>query len=75
MRNLDTVIRNILKIVPADEKQLIGALRDNLSSVEFSSPEMLSFWWNEVADTLMEEIGEPKLGWQLKVANEFNGKE
>lgn len=75
MRNLVEVIDNIIEEIPFTEGQLIDRLQDHKSSVSFAAPELITFWWNEVADTLWQEIGEPTLDWQVKVAKIFSGIE
>lgn len=75
MRNLVEVIDNIIEEIPFTEGQLLDRLQDQKNSICYAAPEMIGFWWNQVADTLWDEIGEPTLDWQIKVAKIFSGTE
>jgi len=71
---LDKIIEEMLKkYIPDNDKskELRVVLKDNLSSVQFSSPDGLMFWWNEVARNLQSYIGSPKYKWQVRLKEYF----
>ena len=74
MRNLYKIIDNMLEVIPEENERLIYSLKDIQSSFAFSSPEMVSFWWNECANILNSEIPDRLENWHFKLADIFSGK-
>jgi len=73
-RELGDVIDAMLVEVPETESGLRAALAGIKSSNAFAPPEGARMWWKATVDLLMNEIGEPKSGWQKRVAAIFSGK-
>ena len=74
-RNLDEVIVEMLTEIPESEQDLIIELRDNLSSVVYAAPELISMWWQEVYSTLWGHMPEhPTEEWQYKILSIYSTK-
>lgn len=74
-RNLEDVIEEMIKEIPSSEQRFINQLKDNQTSVNFSAPELLGMWWDEVHGTLCSHIPEiPNEEWQFKVLSIFSTK-
>lgn len=72
MRNLHHVILEIKGKLPKEY-----SIDDLLSSVEYSSPEMIGHWWNETQEFLMEIMpSNPKelQEWQKDVLEIWTGR-
>lgn len=70
MRDLSNVIEQIIEEIPKKEKGFIADLKDNLSSLERAAPETISFWWDEVFNTLTDNINmdnKKKWTWEWEV--------
>jgi hypothetical protein len=75
-RDLRTVLISILTQIPVTE-DLHTIIISRLESVEYAAPEMLSFWWNEIADDLNDHVpvDPTKLKpWQKVVVEIFRGE-
>lgn len=59
MRDLLDVVKAMVEFVPETEKEILSALDDFRSSVEFAAPERMPFWWGEIARFLQEEFSDP----------------
>jgi hypothetical protein len=59
MRDLPQLIDKLLEIIPETEAVLRAELRCTHASASFSSPEMMSTWWNEAGMTLLQHLGTP----------------
>ena len=77
MRELDTVIDEILLFVPSElhepiRAQRLDRLRARLLDVKvsfwYAAPEMHVFWWKEMVSILNEEIGVPMESWHRDIA-------
>lgn len=75
MRNLITVIDAMLEHIPRSEESTRTSLEDIKSSVAFAAPEAMKMWWNETANILVEEVGEPDCQWKETIARIFSGQE
>lgn len=73
-RNLRDVLDSIIEVVPSSETHTLAVLRDLQSSVSFSAPELITFWWNEVADALNDNLGFPDSPWKLQIDEIFSGR-
>lgn len=73
-RDLYQVIERMVDEIPEDQEWLLNRLASHKTSVSYCPPESMGFWWNEVANSLADAIPEPKLWWELRVAEIFNGK-
>ncbi len=74
MRNLAKVIKEMLVHIPEDD-YLHEELKNHLTSVEFSSPETMSFRWELVLESLYERFGNNKPEsntWMEKVLKIWN---
>lgn len=72
MRNLETVISQILEIIPAEEQDLRYELESWLDRTNSTSIEA----WNEVGDILYNYIFSdfyPEIGWQDEVERIWTG--
>jgi hypothetical protein len=56
MRNLLTVIDQMLNVIPTENTSFIAALRSRRDSVEYSAPELMRLRWESVAETLSDYI-------------------
>ncbi len=59
MRNLSTVIDQLLIIIPAEQTDLRQELASYKESVDFAPPELHGQWWGEAARALYAVIGTP----------------
>ena len=69
-RNLATVIEDVIKLVPKEEKRLINGLESILESVKYSAPEMINTWWNEFGNYLninLPVISSTNTKWQKDI--------
>ena len=74
-RNLNNVVKEILTVIPSTEEGFIAELKDRLSSITFSAPELMGMWWDEVYSTLMGNLPEkPTEEWQFQVLSIFSAK-
>lgn len=72
MRNLITVIDQMIAIIPQSESELIADLLSIKESCKFTAPEIVSVRWRSAAETLTYFIPEHKdkmSDWQKKVFN------
>lgn len=74
MRELADVIDLIVEQIPETENLLLLRLESMKSSVVCRAPEMTSFWWHELQDLLIQDIGDPVEEWELKVEKIFTGE-
>lgn len=72
MRNLTDVIEELKK--SSESLSLNKQLDDVIYSLRFSAPELIGFWWREVATILSEEIPEPTEDWHFKLVKIFSGQ-
>lgn len=74
-RNLMSVIDEILMNMPDTETKFKYQLKDNKSSVSCAAPELMGFWWNNVYETLLDNIpNKPTEEWQYKILSIFSTK-
>jgi hypothetical protein len=74
-RNLCKIVEEMLEEIPTDQENFISSLKDNLSSVSYSAPEAIGFWWNQVYTTLQYYIPDkPIEEWHFKVMSIFSAK-
>jgi len=52
MRNLVTVINEMLAEIPEEEETIRAQLEDNRESATYAAPENIGVWWNEVYRTI-----------------------
>lgn len=71
MRNLTTVIDQILKVIPDSEIDIAYDLLDLKSSAMFAAPETMPFWWQETADYLNENVQDFTQEWAQRVFKIF----
>lgn len=77
MRQLSTVINQMLSVIPSDKTDFIADLNRNLDSVMYSAPELMWMRWRNVADTLADHISpdvEMWTTWQKEVVEIWMGK-
>lgn len=68
MRDLTTVIREMVEFVPADETPLLTDFKDILTSIPYSPPEDKMFCWERTQNALEDTIGEyPTQEWHFQV--------
>lgn len=72
-RNLIDVIDKMIEAIPESQVYIIDCLNDLRGSVDFSSPESISFWWSEVSIFLSDNI-DLSTDWGVAVQNIFTGK-
>lgn len=76
MRDLISVITEILAVIPTPEASLREELRKNQSSALYTPPECMGERWQQVARTLAHFIGSDASTfneWQRKVRDLYNG--
>jgi len=71
-RDLSEVIDLMLKEIPPTELRI--CLTGIQRSLAYAAPEAMGLWWRKVQKLLVREIGEPRPGWETKVANIFAGR-
>ena len=72
MRDLDTVITQLLQVIPIEEQELREALEAWLDTHNYSSAED----WNEIGDILYNYVFSdfyPEIGWQNQVERIWTG--
>jgi|APGre2960657373_1045057.scaffolds.fasta_scaffold261561_2 hypothetical protein len=77
MRNLVTVIDQMLNVIPTENASFIAALRSRRDSVEYSAPELMGLRWESVAETLSDYISQDETlwtDWQKEVVKIWMGK-
>ncbi len=76
-RDLCTVLRRILSVVPPGETKLRAQLNDVKSSADFAPPEGMRLWWRRAAEVLADAV-EPHISagdaWALQVRDIFVGQ-
>ena len=71
-RDLIVVIDQMIKEIPSSEQTFLEIMKDRRSSVAYCAPEMIGFWWHELAKTLNDEFGDDEavlVDWQKRVIN------
>ena len=63
MRNLATVIEQMINVIPRDNAEFIAELESRLSSVHYSAPELMGLRWRSVAGTLSDYISQDETLW------------
>jgi hypothetical protein len=53
------VIDRLLAEIPPEEVDLRATLTDLKSSAAWAAPESLLLWWEQVYETLEEDVGDP----------------
>lgn len=67
MRELSTVIDQLLDVIPQEQRDFREQLNAVKSSVHFAAPEMVSHWWTKAAHLLTRHIPVIQDGWHFKV--------
>lgn len=67
-RDLSTVIGCLINLVPATEASIHASLRALQTSTHYTAPEQMVMRWKQLIQICEENIGEPKLPWQLAVS-------
>lgn len=57
-RNLSTVVRDIISVVPTCELELHASLASLKSSVDYAAPEAMGMWWQLAFELLYRNIFE-----------------
>ncbi len=73
-RDIRKVIEQMLASIPADQVDLIARLHWVEKGIAYCPPEHLPDLWATCHHILMEEIGEPKLDWQIAVEAIFSDR-
>lgn len=66
-RNFHSVIDQLCAVIPKDALQLRARLYTINQDAAFRPPEGQFQSWKDLRDVLTEEIGPPKLDWQIEV--------
>lgn len=76
MRTLDTVIDQMLEVIPAKEKGLIEELLKIKESDSWAAPELKGLWWGEAQGVLANHIkmNGTHSDWQREVILIWTGK-
>lgn len=69
MRNLVTVIDQMLEVMPASERGFIEALNSARHSAIFSAPELMRLRWEITAECLEDYITVPTECWQQQLVD------
>ncbi len=73
-RMLCRVLDDVLQLIPIDDYEiLVSELKSIQTSASYAAPEVQGAWWFHAAQALNEHLGEPKLDWQIKIAEIFGG--
>lgn len=73
MRNLGTVIDNIIRLLPDNVREdNIHAFKSMIESIRYSAPEMEGFWWQEAQSLISSMVKPiPTEDWEYAVISEF----
>jgi hypothetical protein len=77
MRNLVTVIDQMLNVIPTENTSFIIALTSRRSSAEYSAPELMGLRWRSVSETLEDHIPQDATiwtDWQKEVVKIWMGE-
>lgn len=75
MRNLVTVLNEIIEVIPKENDEMINHLKHLRESASYSAPEVMYMWWNLVHESLLDYISDiPKEEWEWKVFSIFSTK-
>jgi hypothetical protein len=74
MRNLFNVINDMLKVIPDDERVLIGQLKGIQYCVMYKAPEVQEEFWRECSKVLNILLGDKvNVEWAKKVHRIYHG--
>lgn len=73
MRNYNTVINDIIKVVPSKETDFISALNKLIERHAYKAPEDATKW-DDAMENLMHFIPSPKKKWQYMAISVFTDK-
>ena len=73
MRNLDSVINELLAVIPESSEKLRDELEYVMYNIGYTAPEMMIVRWNEVHSILVDNLPEdPAEDWQWKAFSIFS---
>lgn len=75
-RYLPDVIDKMIAEIPKEETEIITYLERCLDSARYAAPEVMSVWWDEVADILDDNLPSPAKcnEWQTKITSIFTNE-
>ena len=79
MRNIETVLNDIIKIVNVNceedyKEALVGGLKDIIDSSHFAAPETQSSLWVRASNLLILLLVDTNTKWKQDIDEIFNGK-
>jgi len=73
MRNPIVILKQMLDVIPKDQKDLIKRLKWNINDCSYRPPED-TIGWDLIQETLIDYLEFPKEEWEYKVISIFTTK-
>ena len=75
MRDLYVVLDRMIALIPADQTDLIKAIRSVYDQIQFTAPEIMHDRWVDVQRILEQKIGTPTEEWHNTIGRIWANKE